>query len=81
MRIRNKQHVQKCFFSATLPDWIQEVIREQMRKDRVFVDLVKNMKNKSAKTIEHLKIDIRGQDRIQVLQEIRNFSYSSAPLR
>ena len=64
MKIRNQRHVQKCFFSATMPEWVQQIIREQMRKDKVFIDLCKNLKNKSAKNIEHLKIDIRNYDRI-----------------
>jgi|JI10StandDraft_1071094.scaffolds.fasta_scaffold1110641_2 superfamily II DNA/RNA helicase len=71
MKIRNENHVQKCFFSATMPDWVQQIIREQMRKDRVSIDLCKNLKNKAAKTIEHLKIDIRGQDRIFALSQVR----------
>jgi len=47
-----------------MPEWVQQIIREQMRKDKVFIDLCKNLKNKSAKNIEHLKIDIRNYDRI-----------------
>jgi hypothetical protein len=53
-----------------MPDWVQQIIREQMSKDRVFIDLCKNLKNKAAKTIEHLKIDIRGQNRIFALSQI-----------
>jgi len=41
-----------------------------MRKDKVFIDLAKDMKSKAAKTIDHYKIDIRNHDKIQVLSDI-----------
>jgi len=53
-----------------MPDWIQEIIRQQMRKDKVFIDLAKDMKSKAAKTIDHYKIDIRNYDKLQVLSDI-----------
>lgn len=43
MKIRNKNHVQKCMFSATFPDWVQEIIREHMLKSRIRVDLAQDL--------------------------------------
>ena len=36
---KQQKQLQICLFSATIPDWVNEVAREHMRPNRKFVDL------------------------------------------
>lgn len=70
IKIRNKDPIQKCLFSATFPDWVHEIARLHLRKDRVFVDLAKNLRNKTAQTVAHIAIDCSYVDRIGCLADV-----------
>lgn len=43
-------------YSATIPDWVQRIAREHLDPSYVNVDLVKNLKNKTASAVQHLAI-------------------------
>jgi len=43
-------------FSATVPDWVRNISDYHMKRDLKFVDLAKDLKNKSNSNIEHLAI-------------------------
>lgn len=43
-------------FSATMPPWVDKVVKEYMKEDRVFIDLVKEGTVKASKDVEHIGI-------------------------
>ena len=44
-------------FSATVPYWVQQIAREFLKQGYGFIDLVKDLKKKTAKCIQHLAIN------------------------
>jgi ATP-dependent RNA helicase DDX21 len=57
-------------FSATIPRWIQEVARKAMAPDFITIDLAKDLKNKTSKTVEHLAINCPYHNRLSALADI-----------
>lgn len=55
-----KQHcggpLQITLFSATIPRWVRDVANSYMNKNLRVVDLCQDLKNKTAKTVQHLAI-------------------------
>lgn len=54
----DSSELQTCLFSATLPDWINDVAHEFMKPDKVVVDLAQDLTNKTAKNIRHLALEV-----------------------
>ena len=53
-----KRDVQVCLFSATIEDWVRKVAKKIMPKgDEIFIDLVKDLGNKTPKTVTHLAVN------------------------
>ena len=53
-----KRDVQVCLFSATIENWVRKVARKIMPKeDEIFIDLVKDLGNKTPKTVTHLAVN------------------------
>ena len=52
----NGDKLQHCFFSATIPYWVQDLSRKYMGRDYEYVDLVKGSEVKTSITVEHLAI-------------------------
>ncbi|CDW74353.1 nucleolar rna helicase 2-like [Stylonychia lemnae] len=48
--------LQICMFSATIPQWVKEIAIEHMREQFLFMDLAKDLKNKTAQKVRHLAI-------------------------
>lgn len=44
-------------FSATMPPWVHEIASKFLKKDRVIIDLVKNLGNKTSEDVTHLAIN------------------------
>ena len=49
--------LQICLFSATVPRWVREVAGVHMKKGTRVVDLAQDLKNKTAKNVQHLAIN------------------------
>lgn len=52
-----QRQVQICLFSATVPSWVNEVAREHMKPNLKSVDLCQDLKNKTARKVQHLLIN------------------------
>ena len=53
-----KDNIQICLFSATIENWVRDVARKIIpKKDEIFVDLVKDLSNKTPKTVTHLAVN------------------------
>ena len=61
---------QILLFSATLPAWIQDAVKKFMKSDKVTLDLIGNDKQKTSKTVSHIAIPSRWQNRASVLGDI-----------
>ena len=50
--------IQVCLFSATIESWVRQVARKIIpNKDEIFIDLVKDLSNKTPKTVSHLAVN------------------------
>ena len=53
-----KRDVQVCLFSATIESWVRKVAKKIMpNDDEIFIDLVKDLGNKTPKTVTHLAVN------------------------
>ncbi|KAI3633264.1 hypothetical protein MIR68_008802 [Amoeboaphelidium protococcarum] len=62
---------QVLLFSATLPDWVQNVTRQYLdQKNMITIDLVGNSKVKTNEDIKHLAIQCSWQQRAAILPDV-----------
>lgn len=61
---------QFILFSATIPPWVKEVAKTYLDKSYEIVNLVKDLKNKTAKAVEHLALKHNIADKISLLSDI-----------
>lgn len=62
--------LQICLFSATVPSWVRMVAKEHMRPNCQVVDLALDLKNKTAKKVEHLAINCPFYNRMAALADV-----------
>lgn len=65
-------NIQICLFSATVPGWVRDVSNEHMRSDLKYIDLAKDLSNKTAKNVKHLALDVPYHNRIDTLAQVLN---------
>ncbi len=65
-----KEKSQFLLFSATVPHWVKDVARNYLTPDYKFIDLVKDLKNKTSKTVQHLAINCPYFNRTATLGDI-----------
>lgn len=61
---------QFLMFSATIPDWMKTTARKYLSKDYITVDLVKNLKNKTAHKVNHLALKCPFTDKVPILADV-----------
>lgn len=61
---------QTLLFSATLPEWIKNMIKIYMKPDRVTIDLIGNEKLKTSENVKHYAVPSRWQNRADILGDI-----------
>jgi ATP-dependent RNA helicase DDX21 len=59
-----------CLFSATIPYWVKGLAKQYMSPDFKVVDLAQDLKNKTAREVEHLAVECPYQNRISALADI-----------
>ena len=62
--------LQCLMFSATIPRWVQTIAHTFLKPGFTTIDLVKDLKNKTSKTVEHLAINCPYQNRMSALADI-----------
>lgn len=55
-------NIQFMLFSATIPKWVDQIASRFMKRDLVFVDMIKNSETKTSKTVEHLSLFFPSKD-------------------
>ncbi len=53
---RKMEEVQFLLFSATIPQWIDKIALNFMKKDLIRINMIKNSEVKTSKTVKHLSI-------------------------
>ena len=66
----NPNDVQALMFSATVPHWVQNIARTFLKPGHAFLDLVRDLKNKTSRTVAHLAINCPWHNRISALADI-----------
>lgn len=57
-----RSQFQNLLFSATVPVWVERIALKYMRKDKKFVDLIKDQAIKTSKTVTHLSLCMKYKD-------------------
>ena len=52
-----KEPIQLCLFSATIPGWVRSIARQYMKPGFKIIDLAQDLKNKTARQVQHLAIE------------------------
>ena len=65
--------LQMLLFSATIPDWIEEIAEEHMKEDRAIVDLAQDLTTRTAKNIAHFAIECPFWERMEALSKVRKY--------
>jgi superfamily II DNA/RNA helicase len=69
----NKKEVQVCLFSATIQQWVKDIASKIMnRREFTFIDLVKNLENKTPKTVQHLSVQCLKSERVTTIADLSN---------
>jgi hypothetical protein len=64
------QNVQTLLFSATLPQWINELTAKYLKPNKQVIDLVQGSDNKTASKITHLAICCPWHQRVAILADM-----------
>jgi len=57
-------------FSATIPEWVKDVARKYLNKEYSFIDLCKDLTNKTSHTVNHIAINVPSSQRISTLVDV-----------
>lgn len=71
--VANKEELQTLLFSATLPDWINDVAREFMKPEITVVDLAQDLSNKTSASIRHLAVECPWYQKNEVVNKLSKF--------
>lgn len=69
-RYNKSGDLQVCLFSATIPSWVRNVANYHMKQNARIVDLAIELKNKTAKKVQHLAISCPYQNRLSALADV-----------
>ena len=69
---RVQNNYQNLLFSATVPHWVERIAIKYLRKDKKFVDLIKDHEIKTSKTVTHLSLCMKYKDIVPKIKDIVN---------
>lgn len=61
---------QFLLFSATIPEWVKDVAWKYLNKKYEFIDLCKDLTNKTSHTVNHLAMNVLPQNWIATLADV-----------
>ena len=67
---QSEKKPQIILFSATVPGWVRDIARNHLDADHLYVDLVRSLKNKTAKSVEHFSVQWEASDKIDSLVDL-----------
>lgn len=66
----DRKFLQVCLFSATLPEWIDDVSKEYMKEDLKMIDLAQDLTNKTSKKVNHLAIECAWHQNAEAVNKV-----------
>ena len=71
VNLKEKKNLQILLFSATIEDWVRKVARKIIpNKDEMFIDLVKDLGNKTPKTVTHLAVQVIKSEKTTTIADL-----------
>ena len=71
VREETKKSIQVCLFSATIERWVRDVARKIIpEKDEIYIDLVKDLGNKTPKTVTHLGVNCLKNEKTTTIADL-----------
>ena len=68
---KDKKDIQVLLFSATIESWVRKVARKIIPKeDEIFIDLVKDLGNKTPKTVTHLAVQVIKSEKTTTIADL-----------
>ena len=68
---KEKKDIQVLLFSATIEEWVRKVARKIIPKgDEIFIDLVKDLGNKTPKTVTHLAVQVIKSEKTTTIADL-----------
>ena len=68
---KTKKNIQVCLFSATIERWVREVARKIIPdRDEIYIDLVKDLANKTPKTVTHLGVNCLKNEKTTTIADL-----------
>ena len=68
---KQKKDIQVLLFSATIESWVRKVARKIIPKeDEIFIDLVKDLGNKTPKTVTHLAVQVIKSEKTTTIADL-----------
>ena len=68
---KEKRDIQVLLFSATIEEWVRKVARKIIPKgDEIFIDLVKDLGNKTPKTVTHLAVQVIKSEKTTTIADL-----------
>jgi len=64
------KEIQLLLFSATIPSWVRNIARNYMKRGFKVVDLAQDLKNKTARQVNHLAIECPYHNRVAALADV-----------
>ncbi|KAH7446424.1 hypothetical protein KP509_01G054800 [Ceratopteris richardii] len=68
--VEDASTVQTLLFSATMPDWVQQIASRFLKKDKEVVDLVGEEKMKASSSVRHLLLPCNRSARSQIIPDV-----------
>ena len=65
-----KKKTQVCLFSATIERWVRDVAKKIMQEEPKYIDLVKDLANKTPKTVTHLGVNCLKNEKTTTIADL-----------
>lgn len=67
---QSKKNIQLCLFSATIEHWVKTVAKKLTDKELLYIDLVKDLSNKTPKTVTHLGVNCLKNEKTTTIADL-----------
>jgi superfamily II DNA/RNA helicase len=62
--------LQICLFSATMPDWVNEIAEKHMQPDLIKIDMTINSTHRANKNINHMMLEVRYDQMVKTINPL-----------
>ena len=69
----DKTRIQVCLFSATIKSWVLAIAKTIMKKEHIFIDLVKTQKGRTPSGVQHLAVASLKSERVTTIADLSKY--------